>query len=64
MITKDEFMAGYAGRGGRTTQDLLDQGMVAIECHACDYDACEGWQMTTLEVIKMYKELGMRMPNA
>lgn len=63
MIAKEEFMAGYAGRGKRTVQELLDQGMVAIRCYECDYYACEGWQMTTLEVIKMYEELGMRMPN-
>lgn len=59
MITKDEFFEGYASRSNRTVEQLKAQGMVAIECNNCDYEACEGWQMTTLEVIAMYKELGM-----
>lgn len=59
MITKDEFFEGYASRSNRTVEQLEAQGMVAIPCNNCDYEECEGWQITTLEVIKMYEELGM-----
>jgi len=44
-ISRDEFESEYARRSGVTVDQLRWYGMRAIPCE-CDYELCQGWQMT------------------
>ncbi len=44
----EEFEKGYAERSGITVEKLHELGYYGIPCD-CDYELCEGWQMTNKE---------------
>jgi hypothetical protein len=51
--TAREFMTGYAQRSKATPEGLFAEGLVVATCH-CDYEGCEGWQMTTLQILETF----------
>jgi hypothetical protein len=46
-ISARQFLAEYAERSKMSAEALLQEGLVVAECKHCDYEGCEGWQMTT-----------------
>lgn len=47
-MDKETFEKGYAERSETTVKALHSLGLYGIPCD-CDYEFCEGWQMTTKE---------------
>lgn len=48
VISKEQFVAQYVARSNATAEWLQAQGRRAYPC-ACDYEECEGWQMSREE---------------
>ena len=50
LLSAEGFTSAYAARSHVTVESLREQGRVAFPCN-CDYEECEGWQMSTKERI-------------
>ena len=54
LISREQFIQQYTYR---SKVSLVELGREAYPC-ACDYEGCEGWQMSTKKWMQDYTEMG------